>query len=572
MKKTIILSLAAATVFCACQKTNSPVSEIVDVEFTVGAAINEVTKTAYVPDTKKVYWSAGDKMGLKFTKTATSLAKNDNIALTLAGGAGTCWGTFKGKLSTSDATPDGAVMVFYYPQISTTAKSGSVTDKDNFVLGGNFPKVQNTNDVQFDPNLMYGFVTEVQGWPTTSDEASPLNVTMKNVMSVIDFTLKGEGAVKRIFITDCNTSASGMTGDYTVNIINGEFAGFASLPSGTRDCDRTIIVDLPKPIVLTSEGVHAYATVMPRAYSEGILVGLELTDGDYMSARISTPFTTESNKAYTAPVITFTSQKENGKGIYENTIYTYRTFTDARDGAQYRYVTMADGNDWMIDNLRFLPEGYTPSSNTSEAINGVWYPVVVNASGTGIAFSTDAKDVERWGYLYNPAVAFGQDAAVIYDMIVAMDIDKTMSAAEALTELKKWDNAGICPEGWHIPTEAEYTNMAKKYVSALNDASLVSLLGQQGFILKDFGYMLVGAPTAAKPNPTGFLQTFTSGKFNSTNLLLSTPAAGSGAKVNDWNKQFKAVMVNISNNTADVGNVNACSGVPVRCIRAAQDN
>lgn len=555
---------------CGCQKETAPVATEFEYEITVSAGLGSPTKTAYVPNGRKVIWSEGDKMGLKYTKTAGTAPKNDNVELTLKTGAGSCSGTFSGKLSSSSATPDGAVLVFYYPKISDVAKSGSVTDKDDFILGGNFPKVQNTNDVQFDPNLMYGFVTDVQGWPTTTDEVSPLNVTMKNVMSVIDFTLKGAGSVKRLFVTDLNPSAPGMTGDYTVQITKGEFAYFDSLPSGERECDRTITADFPKPIELSAEGVHVYMTVMPRKYSKGIKVGLELVNGDYMTATISTSFTTESNKAYQAPVLEFKAAGADNTGIYENAIYTYQTFTDSRDGESYRYVTMADGNDWMIDNLRYLPEGYEPSNSLNEPDNGVWYPVLVNSNGTGLNFSMAAEDINRFGYIYNAAVAFDQDALAIKDMIIAMDIDKTMTAAEALTELKSWDNAGICPEGWHIPTADEYTTMAKKYVSAMTDASLMSILGQQGFSLKDFGYMMVAAPTATKPDPAGTLQTYTSGKLNSTYLLLSTPTPGTGTKINDWNKGFQAIMTNVGTNKANTANMVGRSAAAVRCIRAAK--
>lgn len=555
---------------CGCKKETAPVATEVEYEITVSAGLGSQVKTAYVPDGRKVIWSAGDKLGLKYTKTTETVGKNDNIDLTLKTGAGSCSGTFTGKLPSTSATPDGAVLVFYYPKISTVAKSGSVVDKNDFILGGNFPKVQNTNDVKFDPNLMYGFVTDAQGWSTTTNEVSPLNVTMKNVMSVIDFTIKGAGSVKRVFVTDLNSTAPGMTGDYTVQITKGEFAYFDSLPSGEKDCDRTIVADFPKPIELSDAGVHVYMTVMPRKYSKGINVGVELTNGDYMTATISSSFTTVSNKVYQAPVLEFKAAGVANTGIYENTIYTYQTFTDSRDGESYRYVTMADGNDWMIDNLRYLPEGYEPSSSLSECNNGVWYPVVVNSQGTGMAFSTASEDIKRFGYIYNPAVAFDQDALALKDMIVAMDIDKTMTAAEALTELKTWDNTGICPEGWHIPTADEYTTMAKKYVSALTDTRLLSLLGQQGFSLKDFGYMMVAAPTAAKPDPAGTLQTYTSGKLNSTYLLLSTPTPGTGAKANDWNKGFQAVMTNVSNNTANTANMLGRCGSAVRCIRAAK--
>lgn len=552
MKKIITLSLAAAVMFCSCIKETVKVSSEPEFEITIGASIDAPSRTAFVSDGNKVIWLAGDKLGLKFTKTAATAAKNDNIALTLASGANSSIATFKGKTSTANAVPDGKVLVVYYPQISAVAKSGSVTDKDNIVLGGSFPKVQFSNDIQFDPNLMYGIATDVNDWPTTSDSLTPFEVKMKNVMSVIDFTFKGEAAsIKRVFVTDLNTEAKAMTGDYTVDIKNGEFAGFATLPAGTKEYDRTIIAEYQVPVALTAEGVHVYVTVMPRTYSAGIEVGIETTDGDYMTKKITSSFTTESNNVYKAPELTFSAQTEAGKGIYENTIYTYSTFTDGRDENVYRYATLADGRDWMLDNLRFIPEDYTPSSDKNEINNGVWYPVVVNAAGTGVNFDSSDKAVSKFGFLYNISVALDRDAEYIYDLQKAV-VNKEMTADAALAELKSIGAAGICPAGWTIPTMDEY--------NALYSASGSSMsgLGVQGFSLKDFGYFAVNNFSATSDPTTGTLSGWTAPKLNMTYIALSTP--------NSYT-QYKAPMTNVTNNTAAVALLNSRSGVPVRCIR-----
>ncbi len=46
----------------------------------------------------------------------------------------------------------------------------------------------------------------------------------------------------------------------------------------------------------------------------------------------------------------------------------------------YKTVTLKDGRTWMAENLRYVPEGKTPSSDPAEEA-GIWYPAA-NADKT----------------------------------------------------------------------------------------------------------------------------------------------------------------------------------------------
>ena len=104
------------------------------------------------------------------------------------------------------------------------------------------------------------------------------------------------------------------------------------------------------------------------------------------------------------------------------------------DGVEYKTVTLADGNKWMAENLRFIPRGRTVSSDPVEDA-GIWYPA---ANAEKVA---DPALAESLGLLYDAATAFGVDA-------VTMENAATFEGAQ-----------GICPSGWHIPTVAEMTGL-----------------------------------------------------------------------------------------------------------------
>jgi uncharacterized protein (TIGR02145 family) len=104
------------------------------------------------------------------------------------------------------------------------------------------------------------------------------------------------------------------------------------------------------------------------------------------------------------------------------------------DGVEYKTVTLADGNKWMAENLRFIPRGRTVSSDPAEDA-GIWYPAA-NAEKTA-----DPALAESLGLLYDAATAFGVEAVTVENAATFEGVQ------------------GICPRGWHIPTAAEMTGL-----------------------------------------------------------------------------------------------------------------
>ena len=86
-------------------------------------------------------------------------------------------------------------------------------------------------------------------------------------------------------------------------------------------------------------------------------------------------------------------------------------FTDPRDGQTYKIAQLIDGNIWMTQNFNF------------DAGKDCWH------------FDNTPKNGEQYGRLYT------------------------------------WDAAQkACPEGWHIPTDEEWWNLANHYDSPYNEA------------------------------------------------------------------------------------------------------
>ncbi|MDD4033536.1 MAG: FISUMP domain-containing protein, partial [Bacteroidales bacterium] len=103
---------------------------------------------------------------------------------------------------------------------------------------------------------------------------------------------------------------------------------------------------------------------------------------------------------------------------------TYDTFTDSRDGKVYKLVTIGS-QVWMAENLAYLPSvNYQTdgSENTGHETDPFYY--VYGYDGTNVAAAKATDNYTTYGVLYN------------------------WKAAQA-----------ACPEGWHLPSDAEWTTL-----------------------------------------------------------------------------------------------------------------
>ena len=167
-------------------------------------------------------------------------------------------------------------------------------------------------------------------------------------------------------------------------------------------------------------------------------------------------------------------------------------FTDDRDGETYSVVNI--GNQcWMAENLRY------------------------NASGS-------------WLNPNNPDTKYG----VLYDWATVMDNAPSSSSNPSTVQ-------GICPNGWHVPSDEEWTELTN---SITNDVELRSTTGwgnannesnKSAFNAFPAGYCLSGDFYALG----GFAGFWSSTTGNSTNSAwYRNIANGSGVVRNSYGKDF----------------------------------
>lgn len=226
-------------------------------------------------------------------------------------------------------------------------------------------------------------------------------------------------------------------------------------------------------------------------------------------------------------------------------------------GVEYKTVTLKDGRTWMAENLRYVPTGKTVSSDPSDG-NGIWHSAA-NASKTA-----DPALDEKVGLLYDAATAFG-----------VAEITAENAASFEGTQ-------GICPDGWHIPTNAELTGLVGKnangaltdtnaaYYDKTVDGAPIPTLDEAGF-----NWYFAGTVNQANTTAKGSYLVTNYGDvygamtyvWGSTHRQTQTDNASGALK----NVQFYSFMstYNATNNKVTVAYGNFKSGYSVRCIKNA---
>ncbi len=225
------------------------------------------------------------------------------------------------------------------------------------------------------------------------------------------------------------------------------------------------------------------------------------------------------------------------------------------DGVRYNTVTLADGNTWMAENLRFIPRGRTVSSDPAEDA-GIWYPAANEAK------TADPALVETLGLLYDAATAFGVSE-------VTAENAATFEGCQ-----------GICPPGWHVPTVAEMTGL----VGHCSNSALVNtegayydagIKGASLAALKEAGFDWQFASMRNKANTTGtgsYTVTNYNGIYGVMSYLIGSsmhnqPSFNADGSLKNVQYYYMMPTYNANNEKATVAFANFLSGSSLRCVK-----
>lgn len=211
------------------------------------------------------------------------------------------------------------------------------------------------------------------------------------------------------------------------------------------------------------------------------------------------------------------------------------------------YSTILIGNQcWMKENLR-----------TAHYADGAEIPLITSGTSSTVAYrycpNNDTNNVGAYGYLYNWSAVMGGESA---------------------SNANPSGRQGICPTGWHVPSQSEWTQLID-YVSAQNAylcqneagavaKALASPTGWNGVYCSSYPCSPGCSPssnnlTGFNVRPAGYIESNTPGQFGSSGCFWTT----------SYYNTDRAYCCNLSYNYEKVtkGNMSKWSACSVRCLR-----
>ena len=221
-------------------------------------------------------------------------------------------------------------------------------------------------------------------------------------------------------------------------------------------------------------------------------------------------------------------------------------------GESYKVVKLKDGKFWTAENLRYIPEGMEVSAADFSTNTGIWYPVITKAD-KDVAPSAELEDIRNQGYFYSAAVAFNNNS---------LSLSKNVDIA---------DNQGICPDGWHIPTNAEVialvgkcndgtlTDVTAPYYNTADSRCNLLELNADGINILPFGYVNNGASYGNRILNVSGVEEYRG--MNSMGYIFTSTGRSA--------TQLYGMMIsNVAASTTIVaGYLNLTFGANVRCIK-----
>lgn len=515
MKRYFSIALAALAI-AACQQPVQP-----------DVAPGKVQVEPVITRATEVNFENGDQIGFTMTKVNGTEAYADNALLTFDGTV------FAGDLMWyADAYSEADVYAYYpYTATGTPTTYAAVLDQTDGIAQADF-MAASKKGVLPTPNA--------------------ITMVFKHLMTklVVNIDNQSGSVVETVEITGAPASAALDLEAMTVTAA-AETAGVKAYEATAGEVWKAIVVPGTVKLQLVVSLSNGKKVTQP-------LAEMTLKSGGQYSinARLL-----QDNMIVSASgeIENWTDEGEigfEGEGTTEDIPVEFEEYDGyfVYDGVEYKTVTLADGNTWMAENLRFVPRGRTVSSDPVEDA-GIWYPA---ANADKVA---DPALVETLGLLYDAATAFGVEE-------ITVENAATFEGAQ-----------GICPEGWHIPTVTEMTglvghssnsaliNTDGAYYDATIKGASITVLAEAGW-----PWQFASCRNKTSVEKAGsYLVTSYDGVYGIMSYLIGsswyqTKTDDAGA-ITNVQYHYMMPLKNASNEKISVAYGNFLSGASVRCVK-----
>lgn len=505
----ISLFVLLAMIQCACIPQERPDPGTTGGSITItGQTEAPSTKTILSDDGLNTIWSIGDQIGL-FSPQARTTEDGDfpvqNAVFTAQTSATST--AFNGEMFWGDASTDHNFFA-YYPY------DESYAGEETFVPIS-LTRLQTQSTAGNTAHI--GVLDYMIATPITVTPPEAVSLTFKHVFSMIEFQIRGSGNLTQVNLTGPNPLAfeSGyidIRQNPDDNISYNITKNFICTTVIINLEDKTVMLDPTNPI-------SVYMMVLPGTQSDNLRISLKI-DGtwtDMLKAPPSGGFV--RGKKY---IVALNTSEEG---------WSNNTFTDERDDKIYHYTTIGT-QVWMTENLAYLPE-VSPAVYSSSTEPHYY---VYGYNGTNVTTAKLTSNYQTYGVLYNwPAVMAGSTSS---------------SANPSGVQ-------GICPDGWHLPSEEEWIEL-RNYIDPFNFGLWLKETGSTHWF--NDGFSLEGV------NYSGFTA-LPGGEFSSVSFSAIGNYGYWWSCTINYGLSIFHLWINNSNIAFLTSGENSNRGYSVRCLR-----
>jgi uncharacterized protein (TIGR02145 family) len=219
---------------------------------------------------------------------------------------------------------------------------------------------------------------------------------------------------------------------------------------------------------------------------------------------------------------------------YGQEIVVTTPFTDSRNFKTYPVVKIGE-QYWMAENLD--------------------YGTFINSSED----QTDNSVIEKYCYNNN------EDNCALYGGYYTW--------SEMMQYVNTESAQGVCPSGWHVPSDVEWKMLEMNIGMSLESADSVGWRGtNEGGKLKAIGTELWESPNEGATNESGF-NALPNGYFDVTEVVPNDKFKGVGSTATFWtttsDEEFTRYYHHLDYSTAKIFRTTGYSGngTPVRCVK-----
>jgi len=285
--------------------------------------------------------------------------------------------------------------------------------------------------------------------------------------------------------------------------------GFSALAAGIRSYDGDYYSSgdgtyLWSAAQRSSYRKYAYSAIMGYTSEKAIVDAIDKANGasvrcvmndDNASvvASSSSVVSSSSAESFSSSAAQSSSSEKSSSSVKDGSEYdaASQTLRDLRDDKVYKTVTIGN-QTWMAENLNYA---YTSVKFSYTIYNGQLDRYVdYTSDSTSWCYDNIPENCDKYGRLYSWSAAMdsvGEFSAT------------SVGCGNSKICRPRGTNRGICPEGWHMPTETEWETLFASVETSTANLKLKSSTGwEHGNGMDDYGFSVY--PSGSRDYTGGF--------------------------------------------------------------------